>query len=102
MRIEVNHQVLREAAAAASTYCDTQSREMRTADADIKSLLSGGWTGPDARAFGGKWECVDAPDSTTTKLHNSLKAFGGALAACADLYRDTQARSYNRARWFRW
>lgn len=101
MWIEVNHQVLRNAAAAASTYCAAQNREMSAADTDIKSMLGSGWTGVDAQAFGGKWEGVDASDSTSTKFYNAVKGFGEALQACADEYQRAQANSYNRAQFLR-
>ena len=101
MWIEVNHQVLKNVANAASTYCAVQKREMSSADADIKSMLSSGWTGADARAFGGQWEGVDASDSTATKFYNAVKNYGEALEACAQLYRDAQAKAYNRAQLLR-
>ena len=97
MWIEVNHQVLKNVADAASTYCAAQKHEMGSADVDIKSMLTSSWTGPDARAFGGKWEGVDASDSTTTKLYNSVKNYGDALQACAEVYRKAQADAYNTA-----
>ena len=101
MWIEVNHQVLKNVADAASTYCSTQKREMSSADQEIKSMLGSGWTGSDAQAFGGKWEGVDASDSTTTQFYNAMKSYGEALQACAELYRDAQAKAYNRAQLLR-
>ena len=101
MWIEVNHQVLKNVADAASTYCTTQKREMSSADMAIKSMLVSGWTGADAQAFGGQWEGVDASDSTTTQFYNAVKGYGEALQACAKLYRDAQAESYNRAKLLR-
>ena len=57
--IEVNHKTLRDVADAITTYCDAQDREMRSADREIKSMLSSDWVGTDARQFGAKWEGVD-------------------------------------------
>ena len=97
MMIEVNHQFLRELAAAMDSCCDTQDREMRSADGEVKSLLSSGWTGQDAQAFGGKWEGVDASDSTAIKLRKNMKDLAEALRSCAGAYETAQADSYNSA-----
>lgn len=96
-RIEVNHRVLRDVAGAFAAYCDAQDREMRSADADIKSMLSSGWIGPDAQEFGGKWEAVDAAGSVTVEFRNSLKKFVDGLNACATVYQTAQENAYNRA-----
>lgn len=101
MWIEVNHQVLKNVADASSTYCAAQEREMSSADQEVKSMLGSGWTGPDAQAFGIQWEGVDASDSAATQLYNAMKSYGEALQACAELYRDAQAKAYNRARLLR-
>lgn len=95
--IEVNHKVLRDIAAAITTYCNAQDREMRSADSAVKSMLSSGWTGADAQEFGHKWEGIDDNDSTAVKFRESLKKFGECLTNCADLYRNAQADSYNEA-----
>lgn len=101
MWIEVNHQVLKSVADAASTYCAAQKQEMISADQEIRSLLGSGWTGPDAQAFGMQWEGVDASDSAATLFYNAVKNYGEALQACAELYRDAQAKAYNRAQLLR-
>ena len=95
--IKVDHSVLRTVASAVTTYCTTQDKEMRSADANIKSMLSTDWIGPDAMEFGGKWEAVDASDSTAVKFRDSLKSFGEAITACADEYESAQADAYNAA-----
>ena len=97
--IEVNHNELRNVASAINTYCDKQDKEMRSADAEIKSMLSSDWLGQDAQAFGAKWEGVNANDSTTVKFRELLKNFGGNLAACADVYKKAQEDTYNAANW---
>lgn len=101
MWIEVNHQNIKNLAATASKYCDTQKREMSSADTDIKSMLTSGWTGSDAQAFGAQWEKVDDSASTATQFYNAMKSYGEALEACAELYRDAQAKAYNRAQLLR-
>ncbi|CDX04950.1 Type VII secretion system ESAT-6-like [Desulfitobacterium hafniense] len=95
--IEVNHKVLRDVAAAITTYCSAQDKEMRAADSDIKSILSSDWIGLDAQEFGRKWEGVDANDSTTVKFRESLKSFGESLTACANEYQSAQEDAYNAA-----
>ena len=95
--IEVNHKVLRDVASAVTTYCSAQDREMRSADSDIKSMLSSEWIGLDAQEFGRKWEDVDASTSTSVKFRESLKNFGEALIACANEYQSAQEDAYNAA-----
>ncbi|MDR1329239.1 MAG: hypothetical protein LBK23_06525 [Oscillospiraceae bacterium] len=95
--IEVNHKVLRNAAEAVTAYCSAQDREMRSADSDVKSMLTADWLGADAQEFGRKWEGVDANDSTTVKLRESLKRFGESLTACANEYQSAQEDAYNEA-----
>ena len=95
--IEVNHRTLRDVASAITTYCSTQDKEMKSADADIKSMLSTGWQGLDAQEFGRKWEGVNNSDSAAVKFRESLKNFGDGLTACANEYEKAQADSYNEA-----
>ena len=97
--IEVNHKVLRDVATAITTYCSAQDREMRTADTDIKSMLTSDWLGGDAQEFGKKWEDVDADNSTTVKFRESLKNFGENITACANEYEKAQVDAYNAANW---
>jgi len=104
--IEVNHKVLRDVAAAVTTYCNAQDREMRSADSDIKSMLSSDWLGFDAQEFGRKWEGVDDNNSTAVKFRESLKNFGESLTACANEYENAQTSTYNAAnslpKWLIW
>lgn len=104
--IEVNHKKLREVAEAIITYCSAQDREMRAADAAVKSMLFSGWTGADAQQFGKIWEGVDDNHSTAVTFRESLKKFAECLSACADAYQNAQADSYNEAnrlpKWLYW
>ncbi|MDR1157514.1 MAG: hypothetical protein LBK75_04310 [Oscillospiraceae bacterium] len=95
--LKVNHKTLRDVASAVAAYCAVQDREMRSADADMKSVLTSDWLGLDAQEFGHKWEDVDANDSTTVKFRESLKNFGENLTACANEYESAQADAYNAA-----
>jgi len=95
--IEVNHKVLRDVSTAIDTYCSVHVKEMNSADAEIKSLLSSGWLGMDAQEFGRIWEGVNGRDSISIKFRDSLKNFGGALAACANEYQKAQEDAYNAA-----
>jgi len=95
--IEVNHAVIRNVAAAILTYCSTQDSEMRIADGEIKSMLSNGWLGEDAREFGKKWEGVDADDSVTIQFRKSLEGFSSRLDACANEYQSAQEDVYEEA-----
>ena len=97
--IEVNHRTLRDVASAITAYCSAQDREMRSADAEIKSMLSSEWGGLDAQQFGGKWEGVDENGSTAVKFRESLKKFGENLTACANEYQTAQEDTYNAANW---
>ncbi|MBR5969767.1 MAG: WXG100 family type VII secretion target [Lachnospiraceae bacterium] len=99
MTIEVNHQTLRDVAKEIEGYCELQDSEMQRADGAVKSMLTNGWIGPDAREFGGKWEGVDAQDSTAIKFKDSLMGFGDALTTAADEYQRAQEDSYNQASW---
>jgi uncharacterized protein YukE len=96
-KIEVNHKTLREVASAISSYCSVQDREMRSADAEVKSMLSTEWLGLDAQQFGAKWEGVDENGSTSVKFRESLKNFAENLTACADEYQTAQEDAYNAA-----
>ena len=95
--IEVNHKTLRDVASAITTYCTVQDKEMRSADSEIKSMLSTEWLGLDAQQFGSKWEGIDDNGSTAVKFRESLKKFGENLTACANLYQTAQEDTYNAA-----
>lgn len=95
--IEVDHRKLREAAEAITAYCSVQDQEMRSADEAVKSMLSSGWTGADAREFGHSWEGVNDKQSTAVKFRESLEQYAECLSACADAYQNAQADSYNEA-----
>jgi len=94
---EVNHKVMRDAAAAINEYCAIQDREMRSADTEIQSMLSTDWIGLDAQVFASKWQGVGANDSTTIKFRDSLKNYGNSLTACANEYQSAQEDAYNLA-----
>ena len=104
--VEVNHKVLKDVAGNIKTYCNTQDREMKSADAEIKSMLRSDWWGLDAQEFSSKWEGVDSKDSTASKLRDSLKNFSNCLEACADVYKRAQEDSYSEAnrlpKWLHW
>jgi len=95
--IEVNHKTLRDVASAITTYCSAQDKEMKSADTEIKSMLTSDWLGQDAQEFGGKWEGVDENDSTAVKFRDSMKNFGENLTACANEYEKVQGDVYNKA-----
>lgn len=95
--IEVNRNVLCDVATSITTYCEAQDREMCSADTEIKSMLSTGWTGPDAKEFGRKWEGVDDTDSVAVKFRESLEKFSDCLNFCATEYQKAQEDSYNEA-----
>lgn len=95
--IEVNHQKLRDAAAAIRDYCTHQERQMRRADSEVKAMLTADWTGTDAMEFGGRWEAVDAPDSAAVKFKKSLETYSDTLDACADAYQRAQEDAYDLA-----
>jgi hypothetical protein len=95
--IDVNHRTLRDVAAAITTYCTAQDREMRIADTEIKSMLTNGWLGMDADEFRRKWAGVNANDSTAVRFRESLKNYGECLVACANEYENAQADAVNAA-----
>jgi len=97
--IKVNHQLLRDVTTEINSYCADQDSRMRSADSEIKSMLTSGWKGLDAQEFGHVWESVDSSDSTTVKFRESLKKFGESLTACANQYSRAQEDSYNKAYW---
>ena len=94
-RIIVNHQDLRNMAKAIEDYCTLQERAMNNADASIKNMLASDWLGPDALAFGGQWEAVDAPNSTEKRFKESLQNYSNALKSCANTYQTAQEDVYN-------
>lgn len=95
--IEVNHQALRDAATSINTFCLEQTKAMQRADAEIKAMLHSDWVGPDAQAFGGKWEAVDGANSTVALFQKSLENFAEVLNASAEAYRSAQEKAYNSA-----
>ena len=98
-KIEVNHKIIRDVATAITSYCTEQDAQMRAADSEVKSMLAASWTGTDAMEFGGKWEGIDADDSTTVRFRKSLEDFANALNACAVEYQTAQENAYNKAAW---
>lgn len=95
--IEVNHKVLAEAAEAVDTYCNAQDKEMSFAKSAVEAMLSRDWKGREAAEFEKNWSGVDASDSVTVQLRDSLRDFGEALKSCAKEYRTAQEDSYNEA-----
>lgn len=95
--IEVNHNTLNEVAEAVLAYCDTQNKEMKSAKSAVEAMLVSEWQGSDALEFQNKWNGVDAQDSVTVKLRESLKSFAENLKLCANEYKRAQEDSYNEA-----
>ena len=95
--IKVNHQTIRQIASDIDSYCQTQVKEMRTADSAVKSFLSSNWSGMDADAFSGRWEDVDGSDSIAVLLKKYLEGYAKSLRACADAYQVAQEDSYDQA-----
>lgn len=95
--IEVNHNTLNEVAEAILTYCNTQNKEMKSAKSTVDTMLSSDWLGNDALEFQNKWNGVDATDSVTVQLRESLKSFAENIKACANEYKKAQENSYNEA-----
>ena len=97
MMIEINHRTLRDAAAAITTYCAAQDKEMRSADTEMQLMFVSGWVGSDANEFKMKWAGVNTQDSTAAKFRESLKNYGESLVACANEYENAQVESINAA-----
>lgn len=96
-KIKVNYQNLRTMAGKIENYCTQQDAAMRGADQAVKGMLTSGWTGPDAMAFGGQWEGVDEAGATAGKFKQSLENYADALNACASVYQKAQEDVYNRS-----
>ncbi len=97
--IKVNHQTIRQIASDIDKYCQTQDKEMRTADSAVKAFLSANWSGMDADAFSGRWEDVDGSNSIAVRFKQNLKNYADALRSSADAYQTAQEDSYNEASW---
>lgn len=104
--IEVNHKEIGDFADEIKNYCSDQDREMRSADSEVKSMLTNGWTGSDAVEFSKQWEGIDDRDSRTVTFRESLKNFSENLKACADIYKTAQEDVYDEAnrlpKWIYW
>ena len=96
-QIEVNYQVLRSYASLIDEHCELQKREMKAADAAVRSVLGTDWSGLDTVDFGQKWDQVDAGDSTSVQLQKTLENFAKALKASASAYEKAQVDIYNRS-----
>ena len=88
--IEVNYKDLRELAGAIAEYCAVHDAQMAKVDAEVKSMLTTGWLGPDAQEFGIKWAGANDKNSTATRFRDSLSEFGEKLTHCASEYQRTQ------------
>ncbi len=96
-KIDVNRRALKDAAAAIEKYIGVQDKQMKDADSEVKSMLASGWMGEDAMSFGRKWDDVDAKESVTTELRDSLDSFKNALLECEKIYSKAQEESYDQA-----
>lgn len=94
-KIEVNYQNIRTMAAKIDDYCLQQEAVMRGTDQQVKGMLTSGWNGPDAMAFGGQWEGVDTKESVSGKFKESLENYADTLRACAAVYQTAQEDVYN-------
>ena len=95
--IKVNHSDLRSMAAKIDDYCMEQTSAMNSVDQSVKAMLTDGWNGPDAQAFGGKWEGVEEAGSVSDNFRKSLENYADTLRTCADTYQRTQEEVYNMA-----
>lgn len=93
--INVNHQTLKSAASVFEKYGSIQDGEMKDITSALRVMLTSGWTGADADAFGQQWDKVNTSDSTAGKFKKAVEAYGKALSASAEAYRKAQEESYN-------
>lgn len=97
MLIRIDHSTLVDIANNIKAHYENQDRQMRTADAAVRSMLLKDWKGKDALAFAEKWDQVDKNGSVTAQLRQSLENFEKALRGCANEYKTAQEDSYNEA-----
>lgn len=95
--IEVNHDELRELAEEISEFSTNMAKQMDAANTTVNQLLAGDWIGADAIEFNTMWQDVDSANSTYGKFKTSMKGYGEAIAACADVYQTVQEDVYNEA-----
>ena len=95
--LQVDIRTLGSVKRAIEEYCSYQDTQMRRADADIQSMLSTDWTGPDAKEFGQKWAGIHEDDSQVVKFKQSLLELGEMLAICASEYRAAQEAAIGEA-----
>lgn len=96
-RIEVNHATLRKVAQDITSYCDAQDAQMRRANQSVKALTTTYWVGLDSEAFDKKWAEIDGDSSVAHRFREALKGYAANLNACADAYREAQAKAYSAA-----
>lgn len=95
--IEINHRAMLEVADAIDEYCESQDKEMKSADASMKTMFLNYFVGDDARALNEKWNGVSENGSVAVQFKDSLINFGKCLKACAKEYQTAQEDSYNQA-----
>ena len=94
--IRVDHNKFENTASEIYTYISKHKRNMNKVDQEVITLASK-WQGKDYETFKKQWNELNASDSTSTKMLNSLKNYAEYLRMAAKKYKEAQSNAVNRA-----
>lgn len=94
--IKVDHSQFEKAASAIETYITKHKNNMQTINQSINALGSS-WQGSDYSQLKTEWQQINASDSTSGKMLQSLDNYADFLRFAANKYKSAQANAINRA-----
>ncbi len=94
--IRVDHRQLENTASTIDSYIAKHKKKMQTIDQSLDSL-NAQWQGTDFTQLQREWRQMNASDSTSSRMINSLDNYADFLRFSANKYKSAQANAINAA-----
>lgn len=94
--IRVNHKRLGQTASSIDEYLRKHKAVMKKADSQVVQLGTS-WQGKDYQQVKTEWNELNAKDSTSDKMLQSLESYAQFLRFCENKYKDAQSKAFNKA-----
>lgn len=94
--IKVDRKMMLNTADQVDAYVAKITANMIMIDATVESV-SNDWVGEDYNQFKNEWNEINSSGSTTHKMKVALKNYANAIRDASDLYKEAQARAFNRS-----
>ena len=94
--INVNHQVIKNAADKVDKYVDVLKANMNSATSEVNAMTAQ-WSGADSHEYKIKWNSLNEKDSEHMKMVRALENYSNVLKDASEKYKKAQADAINRS-----